>query len=598
MTIHDKTRDLIPSMYVSTAIAMIFTQLAGYGAVLIDGIITSRALGSLAYSAISLLGPFTGIVLLISNAFSVGAQVVSSQAVGRGEKDKANAAFTVSVLGIVIMSILLVIMCYLWPSELFKFCGITERSHPEIYTHMGDYLKGYMPGIPFMMLIQIMGPVIVVDLGKELFTLSALLFFGADITGDLLNAYVFHGGNYGMGLATSISYMMQFMMLITHFMRKNSYFQLSLRGFEASQIVEMTKAASPTFVLKLATALRDLVVNRINIYVAFSAAAIAARGIQTDTNTVLFCFAMGMGKTLLTMSAIFYGASDRRGMTRLLTCAAKMAVTVSGVISVITFICAEWIAGCFTSEPEVIDFATFSMRCMAIALVPDNLTVLFQHYLQGINERKLVNIINFASRFFIPVGTAAVLGYYYGSKGIMASMAASEIILLVFIVILVFMRTGTLRNFTLLSATFGGSDSDNIYASIVTMDDVLRESERAEKFCLEHGISPERAQYMSMFVEEMGGNILTHGKPKMWHRLRADYRLSLTDGKICMTLRDCCDRFDPSAFYETHKDDPPEGLIGLKLVMGLADDVRYFSAFNSNNIMVYIDAQKEVEADA
>ena len=59
-----------------------------------------------------------------------------------------------------------------------------------------------------------------------------------------------------------------------------------------------------------------------------------------------------------------------------------------------------------------------------------------------------------------------------------------------------------------------------------------------------------------------------------------------------MTLRDCCGRFDPSAFYEAHKDDSAESLAGLKIVIRLADDVRYFSAFNSNNIMVYIDAEK------
>ena len=584
--------DLIPSMFISTAIAMIFTQLAGYGAVLIDGIITSRALGPLAYSAISLLGPFTGVVLLISNAFSVGAQVVSSQSVGRGERDKANAAFTFSVIGIAVMAVLIVIACMIWPTELFRFCGVTETSHPEIFSHMGDYLRGYMTGIPFMMLIQIMGPVIVVDLGKGLFTASAMLFFGADIAGDLLNAYVFHGGNYGMGLATSISYMLQFLMLITHFMRKNSYFQISLKGFEASQVIEMVKAASPTFVLKLATALRDLVVNRINIYVAFSAAAIAARGIQTDTNTVLFCFAMGMGKTLLTMSAIFYGADDRRGMTHLFSCAMKMAVIVSGIIGLIAFFGAEWIAGCFTSDPEVIDFASFSMKCMALALVPDNISVLFQHYLQGINERRMVNIINFASRFFIPVGTAFILGYYFGSKGIMASIAVSEIILLVFIAVLVFIRTGSLKNFTFLPDDFGGKNSDNIYASIASHGDVMRESRRAKIFCLNHGLSEKDAQLMSMFVEEMAGNIITHGQPKLWQKVRADYRLSLSDGKVCMTLRDCCGRFDPSAFYEAHKDDSADGMPGLKIVIRLADDVRYFSAFNSNNIMIYIDTQK------
>ena len=59
-------------MFVSTAIAMIFTQLAGYVAVLIDGIITSRALGHQAYSAISLLVPFNGIILLISAGIAIG----------------------------------------------------------------------------------------------------------------------------------------------------------------------------------------------------------------------------------------------------------------------------------------------------------------------------------------------------------------------------------------------------------------------------------------------------------------------------------------------------------------------------------------------
>ena len=584
--------DLIPSMFVSTAIAMIFTQIAGYGAVLVDGIITSRALGSLAYSAISLLGPFTGIVLLISNAFSVGAQVVSSQAVGRGERDKANASFTFSVIGIAVMSVMIVIASMLWPEELFRFCGVTETSHPEIHSHMGGYLKGYMPGIPFMMMIQIMGPVIVVDLGKALFTASAFLFFCANITGNLMNAYIFHGGTFGMGVSTSTAYLLQFIMLLAHFMRKNSYFRISLRGFEASQVVEMVKAASPTFVLKLATALRDLAVNRINIYVAFSAAAIAARGIQTDTNTVLFCFAMGMGKTLLTMSAIFYGSDDRRGMTHLLSSAVKMALTVSGTISVITFIGAEWIAGCFTSEPEVVEFASFSIRCMSVALIPDNLSVLFQHYLQGISERKIVNIINFASRFIIPVTTAYFMGTYFGSKGIMASVAVSQIILMVFIAVIVLVRTGSLRNFMLLPETFGGKNSDNIYASIASPGDVMSESKRAVTFCLNHGTTERNAKLMALFIEEAAGNIITHGKPKLWRKVRADYRLSFSGGKICMALRDCCDYFNPSEFYEAHKNDSPENMSGIKIVIRLADDVRYFSAFNSNNIMVYIDAEK------
>lgn len=584
--------DLIPSMFVSTAIAMIFTQLAGFGATLIDGIITSRALGPLAYSAISLFLPFTGIMLLISNTISVGVQVVSSQAVGRGEKEKANSAFTVSIIAGVVMSTFLVAMSMLWPSELFRFCGITEASHPEIYSYMADYLKGYILGIPFFMMIQIIGPMIVVDSGKALFTWSTFLFAAMNITGDWLNGYVFHYGNFGMGLATSASYMIQFLIIITHFLKKTSYFKTSLRGFEYSQLVEMMKAASPTFVLSLATALRDLAINRLNIYVALSAAAIAARGIQNDVNTVLFCFSMGMAKILLTMSGMFYGASDRRGLTRLLSCSMKMAVIVLGALSVITFFAAELIVECFTNEPEVVELAAFSIRCMSFALVLDSVSVLFQHYLQGINEQKLVNIINFASRFFIPIGTALVMGYYFGSKGIMASIAVSQFILVAFIAVLVFIRTGSFRNFLLLSDDFGGTNADNIYASITSIDDVMNESRRAETFCLNHGLNNRNSKLMALFVEETAGNIIVHGKPKLWYSLRVDYRLSYNDSKICMTLRDCCGYFDPSAFYEAHKNDSPENISGIRIIMGLADDVKYFNAFNSNNIILYLDTIK------
>ena len=61
---------------------------------------------------------------------------------------------------------------------------------------MLNYLHGYMFGIPALMLIQILGPTIVMDGGKKLFSQSALVLCAADVTGDLLNAMVFHGASF------------------------------------------------------------------------------------------------------------------------------------------------------------------------------------------------------------------------------------------------------------------------------------------------------------------------------------------------------------------------------------------------------------------
>ena len=64
-------RDMMGRMFLSTAVSMIFTRLAGVIAHIIDGIVPCRYIGQDAYSAVSLLGPFTGTLVLL--AFSLPA---------------------------------------------------------------------------------------------------------------------------------------------------------------------------------------------------------------------------------------------------------------------------------------------------------------------------------------------------------------------------------------------------------------------------------------------------------------------------------------------------------------------------------------------
>jgi len=59
-------KDLISSVFITIALAMIFTQLVGVSATIIDGIITSRMVGVDAYSGISLLSPLISTILLFS----------------------------------------------------------------------------------------------------------------------------------------------------------------------------------------------------------------------------------------------------------------------------------------------------------------------------------------------------------------------------------------------------------------------------------------------------------------------------------------------------------------------------------------------------
>ena len=78
-------KDIIASMFLPAAVVMIFTQMTGVIANIIDGVITSRFLGPDSYSAVALFGPLVNVVLLLAGFISIGGQIVCSNKIGTGE---------------------------------------------------------------------------------------------------------------------------------------------------------------------------------------------------------------------------------------------------------------------------------------------------------------------------------------------------------------------------------------------------------------------------------------------------------------------------------------------------------------------------------
>ena len=581
-------------MYRSTAIAMIFSELSGVLTILADGIIASRFLGVDVYSGISLLKPFTSIVLMIAGFFSTGCNIVCSQLVGIGDKEKINEAFNLTFFLSVLVGAVLMAVCLLFPTGILTISGVALDKYPALNVHLYDYLRGYMPAILFLILIQVLGPLEVMDGGKKLYPVSCGVICVADIIGDLLNVLVFHGGAFGMGLATSVSYAVGLLILLPHFLKTSQIFHLSLKNIRFSCLREIAKKGTPSLVKRLSGTLRDILVNYLNMIVALTAAAIAARGIQNDLFTFLFCIPSGLGRTLLTMVGIHYSANDLQGLKRLYIYAHRYGFMLSAAAGLITFLLAPQLTAIYTSDPEVTSLAIFSIRWMSVALVFDTASALIQHYFQGIGDMKKANRLSLCERFVIPVACAFLFGTLYGSRGILMSAAISKMVLMliVFISNCIYNR-GIPKNWAdimFLPKDFGGSETDNIYAEIRTMDDVLRASHDSQVFCLQHGASPRQAMLIALFVEEMTENVIQHAEKMKLKPPVVDFRLYVNkEGKFCFSLMDLSDQFDPTMYYELHRGDSPEEHIGIRMVTDMAADIRYFSTFSSNNLVVYLD---------
>ncbi len=582
--------DNISAMFSSTSIAMIFTELTGVIALLIDGIVTSRFLGSDAYSGISLLRPFSSIVLLCAGFLSTGCTVSCSKLVGLGKRDDANEVFNLVVFLSILLSAILLVACIIAPPRILELCGVKLTKLPELNPYMYSYLRGYQIGIPAMVLCQILGPIVVMDSNKRLFTISSIVLCVSDILGDLVNVLVFHGGAFGIGVATSVGYILQWLVLSVHFFRSDHYFHYSLRLFNFRQSRDVFRNGLPALVKKFATVLRDILTNRLNLMVALTTAAIAAKGVQGDLQQFLYCIPTGIGRTLITMAGVYYGSNDLQGLKRLFSYAMKFGILLTASVSLATFLAAPMLSGVYTDDASVMEFSTFSIRWLAISLTAVSIIGMYQHYIQGIHHQKVANALSFAERFIFPVATAFILSTRFGSKGILASNAISEIFVVLALFVYICVHTGGIpkrwEDFMLLPEEFGGNESDNLYTVIRSREDVIRSSEETAAFCLSHGAGGRKAMLMALFVEEMAINIVEHPAEKGDGSIRADFRLHVDGAQVTLTLRDLRDHFDPTGFYELNNARDPESHIGIRMVMEMATEVRYFSAFDSNNLMV------------
>lgn len=593
-------RDVISKMFFSSSIAMMFTVLVGTAAQFFDGVITSRFLGNDAYSAIALFGPLNGLFLMLASFIASGNQIVCSGYIGEGKKDAANSVFAFCVLVGLGAAALLILCCAAIPDPLLAFCGVTKAGNPVLYGDMLSYMRGYMFGIPALVAVQIMGPIVILDNGKKIFSASAIVLCATDIALDLVNALVLHGGAFGMGIATSLSLTVQLAMLVAFLLRKGSGSRFSLKAFHPQEIAELAKSGSPTLVQSLAISLRDVSINRLNLFFAVSTAAIVARGVQYDFNMVLFCISDGLASTMVSMAGIYHSANDKIGLQRVFEYGLKLSVRFAVITFAAVFLLAPQIVAFYTTDTQTASLSIFAIRCMALSQLADIPICTYINYLKGIRSRRTVILLNVMDRFVLPVSCAALLAFSFGSKGLLASIALGKLLLLGTIILTLCIKykrfPRSMEQYMLLPESFGGSSSNNLYGSVSSMEDVVRERQRMEGFCLKQGTDAKSAKLMALFMEEMAGNVVQHGSPDARKASGAEYRLFVSDNRICLTLRDYNRAFDPTAWYRANSDAGSEVGLGIRMVLGLAEDVCYFNAFSSNNLILWLNATKDAHA--
>ena len=559
---------------------------------LIDSIMIGQFLGTEAMAAYG----FTQPVLLAFAApgamISAGVQVVCGKTMGSGDNDGTDACFTVSAaLTAVIAALgLAVVLCFAGPISTLLGAG-EPGIHNLVFRLTKDYLIGFMLGVPAFLAAQIMVPYMQMSGSRKRLVAAVLLMTVSDVIFDFLNVLVFHGGTFGMGLASSLSYYVAVLVGIGYFFRKDCLFHIQPNGLRRDTLRAILVEGFPTVINQFSLVLLVFLFNRILRDVGSTMAVAAYSAVSTVSN-LCYAFSSGIASVALMLAAMFSTDEDRSSLYALVKTMCRYAVTVLAAVTVLVLLTATPLVSMFLDDaPAALRLAARGLRLFSLCLVPCALNTGFKFYYQGIGRVKLMEILSVLQNFAFPALAATVLSPLIGTNGVWLAFLCGESAALLFICLHVWHENKRVRlnaeDFALLSPAFGAAPGECFERAVHSLQDATAVSEDAADFCRIHGQDRRMSFLVGLCIEELCCNIVRYGfQDGKDHSV--DVRLVFRCGSGLIRIRDNCAQFNPVHYIELHRRDDPTAHLGIRLVMAEAKNASYLNSYGLNNLTLQL----------
>lgn len=125
--------------------------------------------------------------------------------------------------------------------------------------------------------------------------------------------------------------------------------------------------------------------------------------------------------------------------------------------------------------------------------------------------------------------------------------------------------------------------------SVRGMEEVVGVSGQVIAFCRRLGLDERRAFFAGLCMEEMAGNVVTHGFTKDAKPHSADIRVVHKDNELILRIRDNCAGFDPVEYVQMMEQEDEAGRnVGIRLVYEIAEGIQYQNLLGMNVLAIRI----------
>ncbi len=409
---------LIVSLGIPTTISMLITSIYNMADTYFVG-----TLGESAQAATGVMFTLQAIIQGIAFMLGHGGGTFISKFLAAKDTDSATAYISSAFYaGGAVGTVLMVLgLCLLEP--MVYFFGSSDTIAP----YAMDYGLWVLLGCPFVICSMILNNALRYE-GRALYAMVGLTTGGIlNIFGDWLLVAKLNMGVYGAGLATAVSQLISFLILLFMFVRMaQSKLRIKTVSRDWRVYLSICHVGFPSLIRQGLTSVSTGVLN--NLTRPFGDAAIAAMSVVSKYSMFLMCVGLGMGQGFQPVAAFNYQAKKYKRVKQGLTFTMCFGLVFIGIISLVSIIGAEPIIRLFQPKQEVVEIGSTALRYAAIGMMFMPFSVPVNMLYQSIQKPTISSVLSLIRSGAVTIPLLLICVPLTGLPGVQLAQPTADII--------------------------------------------------------------------------------------------------------------------------------------------------------------------------
>jgi len=573
---------------------ILLTQLPVYGLIfglptvnmLFDSAIIGTCFGVETLAAMGFATPLTLVVTAITEVLFSGSQVLCGKSLGRGDREGLNRVFNTALATCLCAGVVLTALFLCFPRTLALLLGADDA----LIAQAAEYIRGFGIGILFLIVSSCVMVFLLFEQRRKEAALITVLSMAVNLSGNILNALVLHGGLFYAGLFVSLGNLLSAVLALACLLKRSKLFRLSASDVNGKVCREMNKVGSAGGLETLWNAVRNCIVLQFAIRIGGTMGA-AAVTIALTIVTAVSCFEYDANVNIgLSLAGIFAGQKDADALRRLAGSMTKINIVMYLAIYALLFFFARPLALLFGAEANQIALCVASVRIIGLYFLAEIVIIPTRCIFLSLNRSLAINVIAFLSGVVFTVLVANPLAGLWGMNGVNSIVWVDYLLTVAsFFVLYIVKRRRFPRRLSDLCdvpPTLNLTPEHCLSMTLETVEDAVAASDRVVDFCKARGYNDQKAFACGLCIEEMAVDTIRNRFSRA--ESIVNLFLSYESGHFRFVLRDDCAYFDPGEWLELCQPADYGRSIGIRLTYALANEVSYVSAFGLNILTIQL----------